>query len=205
MIKLSNETDIQETIRVVKELIASEKIEEGLNKINEQTIQLEKNGHYLESIILWQFLADSAEKLEEDELLSYAYAKLITRYIANNEVEKAKEIYDKANSKKLFGFHLDTAKAIFESRSKAEHKKEIVNIKKRDVFGDYVPIISCPNVLFDSLSQIKNYISKELQEGSYLVTVFNHSSNTQEDIEVLTEKTVEYQVLSITERVKIGL
>jgi len=205
VINLSSDGSIQETIRAVRELFTKGEIEEGLKTLEKKTIDLERNDKYLESLIIWKFLADTAEQLEESDILSYAYAKMITRYLYIDEVEKAKDIYDIANARELDGFHIDTAKILYEKRTQKLMKREIIEIEKRDIFGDYVTILGCPNILFDSLTQIKQYIADGLEEGTYIVKVYNHNVETIEDFEISTEKTLEYQVLSINERVKIGL
>ncbi|UJG40492.1 MAG: hypothetical protein K9W45_11725 [Candidatus Heimdallarchaeum aukensis] len=198
-----SEGSIQEIIREVKELFNQDKINEVLEAITKKSLELEKNEKYLESTILWNFLADISKEDYED-LYAFALAKLITRYLYLNELEKAKEIYDLAESEEIVNFHLHTAKRLYKEKLGKKENREIIEILKRDVFGDYVPVLSSPSVMFNSLTQIKKYVTESLEEGTYKLSVYNYSSDTIEEIEVSTEKTVEYQVISINERIVIG-
>ncbi|MHA1204028.1 MAG: hypothetical protein ACTSSL_03695 [Candidatus Heimdallarchaeaceae archaeon] len=198
-----SEGSIQEIIREVKELFNQDKINEVLEEITKKSLELEKNEKYLESTILWNFLADISKEDYED-LYAFALAKLITRYLYLNELEKAKEIYDLAESEEIVNFHLHTAKRLYKEKLGKKENREIIEILKRDVFGDYVPVLSSPSVMFNSLTQIKKYVAESLEEGTYKLSVYNYSSDTIEEIEVSTEKTVEYQVISINERIVIG-
>ena len=198
------EGSIQEIIREVKELFNEDKINEVLKTITKKTLELEKNEKYLESTILWNFLADISKNDDED-LYAFALAKLITRYLYLNELEKAKEIYNLAESEEIINFYLQTAKRLYKEKFGKKENREVIEILRRDVFGDYVPVLSSPSVLFNSLTQIKKYVSESLEESTYKLSVYNYSSDTIEEIEVSTEKTVEYQVISINERIVIGV
>ncbi|MHA1872959.1 MAG: hypothetical protein ACTSVB_02490 [Candidatus Heimdallarchaeaceae archaeon] len=201
---IMREGSIQEIIREVKELFNEDKINEVLKTITKKTLELEKNEKYLESTILWNFLADISKNDYED-LYAFALAKLITRYLYLNELEKAKEIYNLAESEEIINFYLQTAKRLYKEKFGKKENREVIEILRRDVFGDYVPVLSSPSVLFNSLTQIKKYVSESLEESTYKLSVYNYSSDTIEEIEVSTEKTVEYQVISINERIVIGV
>jgi len=203
-VAIMREGSIQEIIREVKELFNEDKINEVLKTITKKTLELEKNEKYLESTILWNFLADISKNDDED-LYAFALAKLITRYLYLNELEKAKEIYNLAESEEIINFYLQTAKRLYKEKFGKKENREVIEILRRDVFGDYVPVLSSPSVLFNSLTQIKKYVSESLEESTYKLSVYNYSSDTIEEIEVSTEKTVEYQVISINERIVIGV
>ncbi len=200
---LSSGAIVQDIIKEAKNIIINQSVDEGLKYIESKTLDLEKKENYLESIILWQFFAEFMEKLDEEDLHSYAFSKLITRYLFIENLEKAKEFYDKALKQELDSFHLNTAKTIFERRSKSSTKREIIQIRKRDIFGDFVTILASPNLQFDTVSEIRKYIENQLPEGTFKVEMFNLKTNTSEDSEISTEKLDEYEVISITEEVRI--
>jgi hypothetical protein len=200
---LSSGAIVQDIIKEAKNIIVNQSVDEGLKYIESKTLDLEKKENYLESIIVWQFFAESMEKLEEEDLHSYAFSKIITRYLFIENIEKAKEFYDKALKQELDSFHLNTAKTIFERRSKSSTKREIIQIRKRDIFGDFVTILASPNLQFNTVSEIRKYIENQLPKGTFQVEMFNLKTNISEDSEISTEKLDEYEVISITEEVKV--
>lgn len=200
---MSSGAIVQDIIKEAKDIIVNQSVDEGLKYIESKTLDLEKNEKYLESIIVWQFFAESMEKMEEEDLHSYAFSKLITRYLYIENFEKAEEFYNKALKQELDGFHLNTAKTIFERRSKSSTKREIIQIKKRDIFGDFVTILASPNLQFNTVSEIRKYIENQLPEGTFQVEMFNLKTSIGEDSEISTEKLDEYEVISITEEVRI--
>ena len=128
------EGSIQEIIREVKELFNEDKINEVLKTITKKTLELEKNEKYLESTILWNFLADISKNDDED-LYAFALAKLITRYLYLNELEKAKEIYNLAESEEIINFYLQTAKRLYKEKFGKKENREVIEILRRDVLG----------------------------------------------------------------------
>ncbi len=200
---MSSGAIVQDIIKEAKNIIVNQSVDEGLKYIENKTLDLEKKENYLESIIVWQFFAESMEKLEEEDLHSYAFSKIITRYLFIENIEKAKEFYDKALKQELDSFHLNTAKTIFERRSKSSTKREIIQIRKRDIFGDFVTILASPNLQFNTVSEIRKYIENQLPKGTFQVEMFNLKTNISEDSEISTEKLDEYEVISITEEVKV--
>lgn len=200
---MSSGAIVQDIIKEAKNIIVNQSVDEGLKYIESKTLNLEKKEKYLESIIVWQFFAETMEKLEEENLHSYAFSKLITRYLYIENYEKAKEFYDKALKQDLDSFHLNTAKTIFERRSKSSTKREIIQIRKRDIFGDFVTILASPNLQFNTVPEIRKYIENQLPEGTFQVEMFNLKTNISEDSEISTEKLDEYEVISITEEVRI--
>ncbi|MCK4844972.1 MAG: hypothetical protein KAS95_04815 [Candidatus Heimdallarchaeota archaeon] len=200
---MSSGAIVQDIIKEAKNIIVNQSVDEGLKYIESKTLDLEKKENYLESIIVWQFFAESMEKLEEEDLHSYAFSKIITRYLFIENIEKAKEFYDKALKQELDSFHLNTAKTIFERRSKSSTKREIIQIRKRDIFGDFVTILASPNLQFNTVSEIRKYIENQLPKGTFQVEMFNLKTNISEDSEISTEKLDEYEVISITEEVKV--
>lgn len=200
---MSTEDIVQVTIREAKDILAKQSIEDFVRFLETKTIELEKEDKMLESVILWHFFEETMEKFEEEDYLAYAYSKLISRYLLLADLSKAKETYEKSIKKDLSSFHLDTVRTIYERRTETKTDKEIVEVGKKDIFGDFTPAVTSPNVLFESNTQIRNYILNELPEGSYLITIFNHKLENSEELRMTTETLEEYEVISVNEIVRM--
>ncbi len=201
-----NSNNLDSIIQSVKKILTAEGAEEALRFLEGKTMELEKNNEILESLILWQFFSETLENIDEEgeeENLAYAYSKLITRYLFTDEIEKAKAIYSKADNQKLNNFHINLAKRIFDNRMSKPDKKEIVEIQKEDIFGDYVSIVGSPVIYFESLGEIKNYIETNFPKGTYKIKTYNHRSNSADDFVNSTENREEYEVISKTEIVRL--
>ncbi|MHA2309513.1 MAG: hypothetical protein ACXABJ_09570, partial [Candidatus Heimdallarchaeaceae archaeon] len=103
----------------------------------------------------------------------------------------------------LSSFHLDTVRTIYERRTETRTDKEIVEIGKKDIFGDFTTTVTSPNVLFENNTQVRNFILNDLPEGSYSITIFNHKLENTEEIRMTTETLEEYEVISVKEIVRI--
>jgi hypothetical protein len=203
VIKLSTEDTVQITIREAKDILAKQSVEDFVKFLETRTIELEKKDQLLESVILWHFFEDTMEKFEEEDYLAYAYSKLISRYLLLADLSKAKETYEKSIKKDLSSFHLDTVRTIYERRTETRTDKEIVEIGKKDIFGDFTTTVTSPNVLFENNTQVRNFILNDLPEGSYSITIFNHKLENTEEIRMTTETLEEYEVISVKEIVRI--
>ncbi|MHA1829146.1 MAG: hypothetical protein ACTSX6_10930 [Candidatus Heimdallarchaeaceae archaeon] len=200
---MSSEENIQKIIHEAKSVLQKQTIDDFLRFIENKTAEFEKKDNFLESIVLWHFFSETAENLEEEDYLAYGYSKIISRYLLLEEIDKAKEFYEKSVELGLEGFHLDTVKSIYEGRTISRTKREIVEIGKKDIFGDFVPTVTAPNVFFDTLAKIRTYIVNELPKGTYLAKVYNHKTATTEEIQLTTEILEEFEVISIQEIVRI--
>jgi len=197
---VSSDVKIQEIMQECKDIVARKDIKAALKCIEDNSRVLEEQGQIIESAILWEFFADLSEKLEEEEVLSYAYGKLITRYLLLENYEKANTIYQQAIEKGLQSFYLDTAINLLLSRkTKPEHLeiKEIAKIEEQDIFGDYNQIVASPNIPFRSFAEIKRYVEEYLPKGTYRVHIFNKNSKTFETTTITTESLTEYEVINI--------
>ncbi len=200
---MSTEDTVQTIIREAKDILAKKSIDDFAMFLESKTIELEKEDKMLESAILWHFFEETMEKFEEDDYLAYAYSKLLSRYLLLADLSKAKEIYEKSIKKELSSFHLDTVKTIYERRTEVKTDKEIVDIGKKDIFGDFSTTATSPNVLFENNTQVRNFILNDLPEGSYRITIFNHKLESTEEIRMTTETLEEYEVISVNETVRI--
>ena len=203
MNKVSTDDTVQTIIREAKDILAKESIEEFVKFLESKTIEVEKDDKMLESAILWHFFEETMEKFEEEDYLAYAYSKLISRYLLLADLSKAKEIYEKSIKKDLSSFHLDTVRTIYERRTETRTDKEIVDIGKKDIFGDFSTTATAPNVLFENNTQVRNFILNDLPEGSYKITIFNHKLESTEELRMTTETLEEYEVISVNEIVRI--
>lgn len=200
---MSTDDTVQTIIREAKDILAKESIEEFVKFLESKTIEVEKDDKMLESAILWHFFEETMEKFEEEDYLAYAYSKLISRYLLLADLSKAKEIYEKSIKKDLSSFHLDTVRTIYERRTETRTDKEIVDIGKKDIFGDFSTTATAPNVLFENNTQVRNFILNDLPEGSYKITIFNHKLESTEELRMTTETLEEYEVISVNEIVRI--
>lgn len=201
---MSNEETVQTIIREAKDILAKQSAEDFLSYVESKTSELEKSDQILESIILWQFVAETMENFEEEDYLAYAYSKLISRYMLVDNFSTAEEIYNESKDKNLSSFHLDTVKTIFTGRQQTKGNREIIKIYRMDIFGDLELIPASPNTYFENVSIIRRYIHNNLQEGTFSVIILNHKNNTEEDIEISTETLSEYEVISINEKVEMN-
>jgi hypothetical protein len=184
---VSSEETVQTIIRKAKDILAKQSAEDFLSYVESKTSELEKSDEILESIILWQFVAETMENFEEDDYLAYAYSKLISRYMLI-----------------LSSFHLDTVKTIFAGRQQIKGNREIIKIHRVDVFGDLELIPASPNTYFENVSLIRRYVHNNLPEGTFSVIILNHKNNTEEEIDISTETLSEYEVISINEKVRMN-
>lgn len=201
---MSSEETVQTIIRKAKDILAKQSAEDFLSYVESKTSELEKSDEILESIILWQFVAETMENFEEDDYLAYAYSKLISRYMLIDNISKAEEIYKESEDKDLSSFHLDTVKTIFAGRQQIKGNREIIKIHRVDVFGDLELIPASPNTYFENVSLIRRYVHNSLPEGTFSVIILNHKNNTEEEIEISTETLSEYEVISINEKVRMN-
>ncbi|MHA1685731.1 MAG: hypothetical protein ACTSYD_04895 [Candidatus Heimdallarchaeaceae archaeon] len=201
---MSENLDIQSVIQECRKVIAESSIEAGIQLIEKYAISFEKQNKFFESIILWQFIADSAKNLEETDALSYAYSKLITRYLITDNIEKAEEIARRCKNEDIHSAHLDLALAILSHRTSSPSNREIAEIYEKDIFDDNIPVIASPSVTFNSLVEIKRYVTNNLPPGRYFVRVYNYQLNTIEELEVVSAKLIEHEVISISELVEVN-
>ncbi len=200
---MSKEDTVQILIREAKEILTQQSIDEFVKFIETKTNELELKDQFLESIIVWHFFEETMENMEEEALLAYVYSKLISRYLMIDDIKKAEEMYKKASEKDLSSFHLNTVRTIFEKRTEKKSKKEVVEIAKKDIFGDFGPTVTAPNVLFENNTQIRNYILNELPGGTYTIKIFNHKQENTEELQMITETLEEFEVISVNEIVRI--
>ena len=200
---MSSDDSIQKTIREAKDILVNKDTEAFISFVEEKVKDLEIKDQILESIILWQFVAEILEGEKEEDYEAYAYSKLISRYLLMEDDQKAKECYDKSIEKELSSFHLNTVRTIYERRSEEKSKREIIQINKMDVFGDFVEVPASPIVTFETVSQIRRYAHNNLPEGTYSLFVYNHKNEAKEEVEISTEKLVEYEVISLNEVVRV--
>jgi hypothetical protein len=200
---LSAEDKVQKVIREGREILTNKTADEFLKFVETSIIDIEKEDQLVESVILWNFVAETMENLEEREVVAYAYSKLISRYLMLEDLDKAEEIYKMSIEKELSGFHLDTVRTIFERRKHSPSNREIIKIHKMDIFGDLDIIPASPSTYFESSALVRRYIHNNLPKGTYSVTVLNHKNKNKEDIEISTEELVEYEVISMEETVRI--
>lgn len=204
MINVSANLDIQSIIQECRAVIAEEDMEKGIKLIENYSAEFERDNKFFESIILWQYIADTAKNLDEPEALAYAYSKLITRYLLTDNIEKAQEIAKKCITSDLHSFHLDIAMKILSYRTEEPGNREISEIYQKDLFEDNIPIIAAPTIQFNSLSEIKNYVANHLPPGRYFVKVYNYQTDSVEELEVVTAKLVEHEVISVKELVEVN-
>jgi len=200
---LSADDDVQKMIREGKDLLANKSPDDFLKFIEKGIKKLEENDQFIESVILWHFVAEVMENLDDQDNQSYAYSKLISRYLLLDDLQKAEEVFKESISKELSGFHLDTVRTIFERRSETKSNREIISIRKMDIFGDLDQIPASPSTMFENVSLVRRYVHNFLPEGTFSVTILNHKSGTTEELEISTEKLVEYEVISIQETVRV--
>ena len=200
---LSSEDTVQVIIKEAKDILTKQTVDDFAKFLEEKSMDFEKDDQFLESTILWHYFEETMENFEEEEYLAYAYSKLISRYLLLEDLNKAKKIYKKAIDKELSSFHLDTVKVIYERRTEEKTKKKIVEIARKDIFGDYVPTVSSPTVFFENNTQIRNYIINELPEGTFSIKIFNHKLESIEEIQLTNETLEEYEVISVHEVVRI--
>ncbi len=200
---LSADDDVQKMIREGKDLLANKTPDDFLKFIERGIKKLEENDQFIESVILWHFVAETMENLDEQDNQSYAYSKLISRYLLLDDLQKAEEVFKESISKELSGFHLDTVRTIFERRSETKSNREIISIRKIDVFGDLDQIPASPSTMFENVSLVRKYVHNFLPGGTFSITILNHKNGTTEELEISTEKLVEYEVISIQETVRV--
>jgi len=200
---LSADDDVQKMIRKGKDLLAKKSHDDFLKFIEKGIKKLEENDQFIESVILWQFVAETMENLDNQDVQSYAYSKLISRYLLLDDLQKAEEVFKESISKELSGFHLDTVRTIFERRSETKSNREIISIRKMDIFGDLDQIPASPSTMFENVSLVRRYVHNFLPEGTFSVSILNHKSGKTEELEISTEKLVEYEVISIQETVRV--
>jgi len=200
---LSTEDKVQKVIREGKEVLVNKSSDEFLKFVEKNIINIEKEDNFVESVILWNFVAETMENMEETDMAAYAYSKLISRYLLLEDLPKAEEIYKESIEKELSGFHLDTVRTIYERRQHAPTNREIIKIHKMDIFGDLDIIPASPSTYFESSALVRRYIHNNLPKGTYSVTILNHKNKKTEDIEISTEDLVEYEVISMEETVRI--
>jgi len=152
---MSSDDTVQIIIREAKDILAQKSAEDFLSYVEGKTSELEKLDQFLESIILWHFVAETMENFEEEDYLAYSYSKLISRYLLVDNIGKAEEIYEESEDKNLSSFHLDTVKTIFAGRQQVKGNREIIKIHKMDVFGDLELIPASPNTYFENVSIIR--------------------------------------------------
>jgi len=201
---LSSEDTVQIIIHEAKDILAKQSAEDFLSYVESKTSELEKLDQILESIILWQFVAETMENFEEDDYLAYAYSKLISRYMLADNFSKAEEIYKESEDKDLSSFHLDTVRTIFAGRQQVKGNREIIKIQRMDVFGDLELIPASPNTYFENVSLIRQYIHNNLPEGTFSVVILNHKNNTEDVIDISTEILSEYEVIAMNEKVRMN-
>ena len=93
---MSSEDAVQVIIKEAKDILTKQSIDDFAKFLEEKSIEFEKDDHFLESTILWHYFEDTMENFEEEEYLAYAYSKLISRYLLIDDLNKAKEIYQKS-------------------------------------------------------------------------------------------------------------
>ncbi|MHA1345216.1 MAG: hypothetical protein ACTSVO_14975 [Candidatus Heimdallarchaeaceae archaeon] len=201
---MSSEDTVQIIIHEAKDILAKQSAEDFLSYVESKTSELEKLDQILESIILWQFVAETMENFEEDDYLAYAYSKLISRYMLADNFSKAEEIYKESEDKDLSSFHLDTVRTIFAGRQQVKGNREIIKIQRMDVFGDLELIPASPNTYFENVSLIRQYIHNNLPEGTFSVVILNHKNNTEDVIDISTEILSEYEVIAMNEKVRMN-
>ena len=200
---MSAEDKVQKVIREGREVLATKTADDFLKFVEKSIIDIEKEDKMIESVILWNFVAEAMEKMDESDIVAYAYSKLISRYLILEDLPKAEEIYKLSIEKELTSFHLDTVRTIFERRKQTPSNREIIKIHKMDIFGDLDIIPASPSTYFESSALVRRYIHNNLPKGTYSVTVLNHKNKSKEDIEISTEDLIEYEVISMEEIVRI--
>ncbi len=201
---MNGEETVQSVIREAKDILAKQSAEDFLSYVESKTSELERSDQFLESIILWHFVSETMENFEEDDYLAYAYSKLISRYMLVDNLSKAEEIYKESEEKNLSSFHLDTVRTIFAGRQQIKGNREIIKIHRMDVFGDLELIPASPNTYFENVSLIRRYIHNNLPEGTFSIVILNHKNNTEEELEISTETLSEYEVISMSEKVRMN-
>ena len=203
MIQLSAEDKVQKIIREGKDVLATKTPDDFLKFVEKEISEIEKEDKIVESVVLWNFVAEAMEKQDETDFVSYAYSKLISRYLLLEDIPKAEEMYKLSIEKELSSFHLDTVRTIFERRQHSPSTREIVKIHKMDIFGDLDIIPASPSTYFESSALVRRYIHNNLPKGTYSVTILNHKNKNTEEIEISTEDLIEYEVISMEETVRI--
>ncbi len=200
---MSAEDKVPKMIREGKEVLANKTADDFLKFMEKNIIEIEKEDNFIESVILWHFVAETMENMEETDIASYAYSKVISRYLLLDDVKRAEEFYKESIDKELTGFHLDTIRTIIERRKHTPSNREIIKIRKMDIFGDLDIIPASPSTYFESVSLVRRYIHNNLPKGTYSVTILNHKNSNKEDIEISTEELIEYEVISMEETVRV--
>ncbi len=200
---MSTEDKVQKVMREGREILSTKTSDDFLKFMERNIIEIEKKDKLVESVILWNFVAEAMENMGETDIVAYAYSKLISRYLLLEDLPKAEEIYNLSMEKELTSFHLDTVRTIFERRKHSPSNREIIKIHKMDIFGDLDIIPASPSTYFESAALVRRYIHNNLPKGTYSVTVLNHKNKSKEDIEISTEDLVEYEVISMEEIVRI--
>ena len=200
---LSAHDDVQNIIKEGKEVLATKTPEEFMKFIEGEIKKLEENDKFIESVIVWHFVEEAMETIGEQDTQSYAYSKLISRYLWLEDIQKAEKAYNESISKELSSFHLDTVRTIFERRKEIKSNREIIKINKMDIFGDLDIIPASPSTLFENVSMVRRYIHNYLPEGTYSITILNHKNSATEVLDISTEQLEEFEVISIQETVRV--
>ena len=200
---MSAEDKVNQVIREGREILTTKTAEDFLKFVEKNTSEIEKEDKFVESVILWNFVAEAMENAEETDIVAYAYSKLISRYLLLEDVPKAEEAYKQSIEKELSSFHLNTVRTIFERRKHTPSNREILKIHKMDIFGDLDVIPASPSTYFESAALVRRYVHNNLPKGTYSVTILNHKNKNKEDIEISTEDLVEYEVISMEETVRV--
>ncbi len=197
------EDKVQKVIRAGKEILTNKTADDFLKFVERSISDIEKEDNFIESVILWNFVAEIMENMKETDIVAYAYSKLISRYLLLEDLPKAEEIYKLSIDKELTSFHLDTVRTIFERRQHSPTNREIIKIHKMDIFGDLDIIPASPSTYFESSALVRRYVHNNLPKGTYSVSILNHKNKNTENIEISTEDLVEYEVISMEETVRI--
>lgn len=200
---MSAEDKVQKVIREGREVLTSKTADDFLKFVEKNIIEIEQEDNFVESVILWNFVAEAMENIEETDIVSYAYSKLISRYLLLEDLPKAEEIYNHSIEKELTSFQLNTVRTIYERRQHSPSNREIIKIHKMDIFGDLDIIPASPSTYFESAALVRRYIHNNLPKGTYSVTILNHKNKNTEDIEISTEDLIEYEVISMEETVRV--
>ena len=185
---------VDDVEKKARELINKGEKKTAFDMLVSKAMQLDEMEELKAGNEVWRLLYLLAQELGEELLESRIYGKMILRGMLTGEVVEIKDT--KLEEEKIAerGIMEEIVREVGER--KRSTRKYIATITKSTIFEHDVEIKRIPNISFNQVSEIVDFILQNYENGEYKLEIIDNSSGTKSQLKVTNGKLDHVQYIS---------
>ena len=185
---------IEDVEKKARELINRGEKKTAFDMLVSKAMQLDEMEELKAGNEVWGLLYLLAQELGEELLESRIYGKMILRGMLIGETVEIKNT--KLEEEKIAERGIMEEIVREASERKRSARKYIATITKSTIFESDVEIKRIPNISFNQMSEIVDFIQQNYENGEYKLEIIDNSSGTKSQLRVTNGKLDHVQYIS---------